>query len=218
MAEAKVEVGDRVIDSVAALDDLIGQVAKAQELFKAYSQEQVDAIFRAAALKANENRIPLAQLAFNETGMGILEDKVVKNHYASEEIYHKYKDAKTCGIIQEDVANGLKIVAEPLGVLAGVIPTTNPTSTVIFKSLIALKTRNAIIFSPHPRAVKSTIAAAKIMRDAAVATGAPQDIIGWIDTPTLELTSHLMQHPKVASILATGGPGMVRAAYTSGKP
>lgn len=200
------------------LEILISKVKKAQRKFATFSQEQVDEIFRAAALAANQARIPLAKMAVEETGMGIIEDKVIKNHFASEYIYNKHKDAKTCGIVSEDNINGTKIVAEPLGVIAGVVPTTNPTSTAIFKALIALKTRNAIIFSPHPRAKKSTIAAAKVVLDAAVKAGAPDNIIGWIDVRSVELSNMLMKHPFVDVILATGGPGMVKAAYSSGKP
>ncbi len=200
------------------LEILISKVKKAQRIFATYSQEKVDAIFRAASLAANKQRIPLAKMAVEETGMGIIEDKVIKNHFASEYIYNKHKNAKTCGVISEDAVNGTKVVAEPLGLLAGVIPTTNPTSTAIFKSLISLKTRNAIIFSPHPRAKKCTIAAAKTVLDAAVAAGAPSDIIGWIDVPSVELSNALMKHPDVSCILATGGPAMVKAAYSSGKP
>ena len=207
-----------VVDTPEALDALIKRVKKAQEIFETYSQEQVDKIFKAAALAANKMRIPLAQMAVEETGMGVVEDKVIKNHFASEYIYNKHKNAKTCGIIKEDKPNGIKIVAQPLGVIAGVIPTTNPTSTAIFKSLITLKTRNGIIFSPHPRAKKCTIEAARIVLEAAVKAGAPEDIIGWIDTPSLELTNMLMTHDGIATILATGGPGMVKAAYSSGKP
>ncbi len=207
-----------LVDSVEAFEALIDRVHKAQELYSHYSQEQVDKIFKAAATAADKARIPLARMAIEETGMGVLEDKIIKNHFASEYIYNKHKNVKTCGIIKEDKANGTKIVAEPLGVLAGIIPTTNPTSTAIFKSLIALKTRNAIIFSPHPRATKSTIAAAKLVLDAAVKAGAPKDIIGWIDVPSIELSSALMKHPKIDCILATGGPGMVKAAYSSGNP
>ena len=206
------------IETVEHLDALIERVKKAQEIYAAYSQEDVDKIFRAAALAANKARIPLAKMAVEETGMGVVEDKVIKNHFASEYIYNKHKFAKTCGVIKEDKINGTKIVAEPLGVIAGIIPTTNPTSTAIFKALISLKTRNAIIFSPHPRAKKSTVAAAKIVLDAAVEAGAPSDIIAWIESPTLELTTHLITHPDVDFILATGGPGMVKAAYSSGKP
>jgi acetaldehyde dehydrogenase/alcohol dehydrogenase len=207
-----------VIDSPEALKILIQRVKKAQEIYSSFSQEQVDAIFKAASIAANRARIPLAKIAVEETGMGIVEDKVIKNHFACEYIYNKHKGTKTCGIISEDKPNGIKILAEPVGVIAGIIPTTNPTSTVIFKSLISLKTRNAIIFSPHPRAKRSTIAAAKIILDAAVKAGAPSDIVGWIDIPSLELTNLLMTHKDIATILATGGPGMVKAAYSSGKP
>ena len=207
-----------LVDSVESFEALIDRVHKAQEVYSHFTQEQVDKIFKAAATAADKARIPLARMAIEETGMGVLEDKIIKNHFASEYIYNKHKNVKTCGIIKEDKANGTKIVAEPLGVLAGIIPTTNPTSTAIFKSLIALKTRNAIIFSPHPRATKSTIAAAKLVLDAAVKAGAPRDIIGWIDVPSIELSSALMKHPKIDCILATGGPGMVKAAYSSGNP
>ena len=189
---------------------------EAQKKFSTYSQEQVDRIFLAAATAANRMRIPLAKQAVAETGMGIVEDKVIKNHYAAEYIYNAYKDAKTCGVIEEDTAFGIQKIAEPIGVIAAVIPTTNPTSTAIFKALIALKTRNGIIFSPHPRAKGCTIAAAKVVLEAAVAAGAPEDIIGWIDVPSLELTNIVMQEADL--ILATGGPGMVKAAYSSGKP
>ena len=194
----------------------IDEVRKAQQIFSTYTQEQVDKIFTAAAIAANQARIPLAKMAVEETGMGIVEDKVIKNHYASEYIYNAYRDTKTCGVIEEDSAYGTKKIAEPIGVVAAVIPTTNPTSTAIFKSLICLKTRNAIIISPHPRAKKSTIAAAKVILDAAVKAGAPKGIIGWIDIPSLELTDTLMKEADI--ILATGGPGMVKAAYSSGKP
>ena len=207
-----------VVETLEQLETLIARVEKAQKEFETFSQEQVDAIFKAAATAADKARIPLARMAVEETGMGVLEDKIIKNHYASEYIYNKHKDAKTCGIIREDKANGIKIVAEPLGVIAGVIPTTNPTSTAIFKALIALKTRNGIIFSPHPRAKRCTIAAAKLVLDAAVKAGAPRDIIGWIDVPSLELTNGLMTSPSIDCILATGGPGMVKAAYSSGNP
>ena len=207
-----------LVDSVESFEALIDRVHKAQEVYSHFTQEQVDKIFKAAATAADKARIPLARMAIEETGMGVLEDKIIKNHFASEYIYNKHKNVKTCGIIKEDKANGTKIVAEPLGVLAGIIPTTNPTSTAIFKSLIALKTRNAIIFSPHSRATKSTIAAAKLVLDAAVKAGAPKDIIGWIDVPSIELSSALMKHPKIDCILATGGPGMVKAAYSSGNP
>ena len=206
------------VETLDQLEVLISKVKKAQKIFATYTQEQVDAIFKAAATAADKARIPLARMAAEETGMGVLEDKIIKNHFASEYIYNKHKNAKTCGIIKEDKANGIKIVAEPLGVLAGIVPTTNPTSTAIFKSLIALKTRNAIIFSPHPRAKKSTIAAAKLVLEAAVKAGAPENIIGWIDVPSIELSSALMKHPSIDCILATGGPGMVKAAYSSGNP
>jgi len=200
------------------LEELIDRVKKAQNEFATYSQERIDAIFRAASLAANKARIPLAKMAAEETGMGIVEDKVIKNHFASEYIYNKYRCSKTCGIIEEDKVNGIKIVADPIGVMAGVVPTTNPTSTAIFKALICIKTRNTIIFSPHPRAKKCTIEAAKIVLEAAVKAGAPKDIIGWIDEPSVELSNLLMRHPKIDMILATGGPGMVKAAYSSGKP
>ena len=207
-----------IVDSVEKLNALIARVKKAQEIYGTFSQEQVDKIFKAAATAANKARIPLARMAVEDTGMGILEDKIIKNHFASEYIYNKHKSAKTCGVVKEDSINGIKVVAEPLGILAGIIPTTNPTSTAIFKSLIALKTRNAIIFSPHPRATKSTIEAAKTVLNAAIEAGAPADIIGWIDTPSMELSNALLHHPDINCILATGGPGMVKAAYSSGKP
>ena len=200
------------------LDRIVAKVKAAQEIYADFSQEKVDAIFRAAALAANNARIPLAQMAVAESGMGVVEDKVIKNHFASESIYNKYRDYKTCGVIEEDEAFGIVKVAEPLGVIAGIVPTTNPTSTAIFKSLIALKTRNGIIFSPHPRAKKSTIEAARIVLDAAVKAGAPDNIIGWIDNPTVSMSQHLMSHPHISLILATGGPGMVKAAYSSGTP
>lgn len=206
------------VETAEQLDALVDRVVAAQKEFSAFTQEQVDKIFKAAATAANKARIPLAQMAREETGMGVVEDKIIKNHFASEYIYNKHKNTKTCGVIEEDKANGIKIVAEPLGVLAGIVPTTNPTSTAIFKSLISLKTRNGIIFSPHPRAKKCTIAAAKLVLDAAVKAGAPKDIIGWIDTPSIELSGQLMKHQKIACILATGGPGMVTAAYSSGNP
>jgi acetaldehyde dehydrogenase/alcohol dehydrogenase len=200
------------------LNELIRLVRVAQKKYAEFSQEQVDIIFRHAAQAANENRIKLAKLAVEETGMGIFEDKVIKNHFASEFIYNKYINDKTCGVIEEDEDAGIIKLAEPIGIIAGVVPTTNPTSTAIFKSLIALKTRNAIIFSPHPRAKKCTIEAAKIVLDAAVAAGAPEHIIGWIDEPTVELSAALMQHADINLTLATGGPAMVKAAYSSGKP
>ncbi len=205
-----------IVDSVEKLEATIARVRKAQRIFATYSQEQVDRIFLAAASAANKARIPLAKLAVSETGMGIVEDKVIKNHYASEYIYNAYKDTKTCGVIEEDTAYGTKKIAEPIGVIAAVIPTTNPTSTAIFKTLISLKTRNGIIISPHPRAKDSTIAAAKLVLEAAVSAGAPEGIIGWIDVPSLEMTNTVMKESDL--ILATGGPGMVKAAYSSGKP
>ena len=205
-----------VVDSIEMLEKAINQVKKAQIEFAKYSQEQVDKIFQAAAIAANQARIPLAKMAVQETGMGIVEDKVIKNHYAAEYVYNKYKNEKTCGIIEEDKSYGIKKIAEPVGVIAAVIPTTNPTSTAIFKILISLKTRNGIIISPHPRAKKCTIEAAKIILEAAVKAGAPEGIISWIDVPSLELTNLLMQSADI--ILATGGPGMVKSAYSSGKP
>ncbi|MBQ3081677.1 MAG: bifunctional acetaldehyde-CoA/alcohol dehydrogenase [Clostridia bacterium] len=205
-----------ITDSVEKLKELIAGVREAQAVFATYTQEQVDKIFLAAAVAADKARIPLAKLAAEETGMGIVEDKVIKNHYAAEYIYNAYKDTKTCGVIYKDTAYGITKIAEPLGVLAAVIPTTNPTSTAIFKTLIALKTRNGIIISPHPRAKQSTIAAAKVVLEAAVAAGAPEGIIGWIDIPSLEMTTLVMKESD--TILATGGPGMVKSAYSSGKP
>ncbi|MBR1915060.1 MAG: bifunctional acetaldehyde-CoA/alcohol dehydrogenase [Alphaproteobacteria bacterium] len=206
------------ITTIKDLDELLDRVQAAQNLYETFDEQKVDAIFKAAATAANKARIDLAEMAVRETRMGVVEDKVIKNHFASEYIYNKHKDVKTCGVISEDKVGGIKIVAAPLGVLAGIVPTTNPTSTAIFKSLLALKTRNAIVFSPHPRAKESTIAAAKIVLDAAVKAGAPEDIIAWIDEPTIELSGALMTHKKVHGILATGGPSMVKAAYTSGKP
>lgn len=207
---------NKTVDSMEKLEDLIISVKKAQEKFATYTQEQVDKIFLAAAMAANQARIPLAKMAVEETGMGLVEDKIIKNHYAAEYIYNKYKDDKTCGVIEEDEAYGIKRIAEPIGLIAAVIPTTNPTSTAIFKTLIALKTRNGIIISPHPRAKKSTIEAARIILEAAVKAGAPEGIIGWIDVPSLEFTNTLMK--SADTILATGGPGMVKSAYSSGKP
>ena len=204
------------VDSVETLTKTLERVKNAQKEFSKYSQEQVDKIFQAAAIAANEARIPLAKMAVEETGMGIVEDKVIKNHYAAEYIYNKYKNEKTCGVIYQDDSYGIKKIAEPVGIVAAVIPTTNPTSTAIFKTLIALKTRNGIIISPHPRAKKSTIEAAKTVLEAAVKAGAPEGIIAWIDVPSLELTNMLMQSADI--ILATGGPGMVKSAYSSGKP
>ncbi len=205
-----------IVESVESLQEALFEVHKAQLEFATFSQEQVDSIFKAAALAANKARIPLAKMAVEETGMGIVEDKVIKNNYAAEYIYNAYKDTKTCGIIEEDKQYGVKKIAEPIGVIAAVIPTTNPTSTAIFKLLLALKTRNGIILSPHPRAKASTIAAAKIILEAAVEAGAPEGIIRWIDVPSLELTNILMKDADI--ILATGGPAMVKAAYSSGRP
>lgn len=211
------DIKDRkIIDSVETLEETIAKVRIAQNKFATYTQEQVDKIFFAAASAANKARIPLAKMAVEETGMGVLEDKVIKNNYASEHIYNAYRDVQTCGVIEEDKAYGVKKIAEPIGVIAAVIPTTNPTSTAIFKCLIALKTRNAIIISPHPRAKNSTIAAAKLILDAAIKAGAPEGIIEWIDVPSLEMTNLVMKETDL--ILATGGPGMVKAAYSSGKP
>jgi len=205
-----------IINSIEALTEKLAKVKEAQEKFAGFTQEQVDRIFYEAAMAANKKRIPLAKMAVEETGMGVVEDKVIKNHYASEYIYNAYKHVKTCGVIQEDESFGIVQIAEPVGVLAAVIPTTNPTSTAIFKALIALKTRNGIIISPHPRAKKCTIEAAKIVYEAAVKAGAPEDIIAWIDVPSLEMTNYIMANCDL--ILATGGPGMVKAAYSSGKP
>ena len=206
----------KIVDNVEKLEAHLADVRAAQVKYSTFPQEKVDAIFRAAAIAANQARIPLAKLAVEETGMGIVEDKVIKNHYASEYIYNAYKDTKTCGVIEEDKAAGIRKIAEPIGVIAAVIPTTNPTSTAIFKTLLALKTRNGIIISPHPRAKNSTIAAAKIVLEAAIAAGAPENIIDWIDVPSLDMTNLLMKEADI--ILATGGPGMVKAAYSSGKP
>ena len=205
-----------ITDSPETLEALLARTRAAEEIYAHYTQEQVDAIFKAAAIAANQARLPLAKLAVEETGMGVVEDKVIKNNYASEYIYNAYKNTKTCGVIEKDPIYGEEKVAEPIGVIAAVIPTTNPTSTAIFKTLIALKTRNAIIISPHPRAKKSTIEAAKVVLEAAVKAGAPEGIIGWIDVPSLDMTNTLMKEADI--ILATGGPGMVKAAYSSGKP
>lgn len=208
-------------NEVKTHDDLkliIERAKKAQKIYATYTQEQVDAIFKAAATAADKMRIPLAKMAVEESGMGVMEDKIIKNHFAAEYIYNKYKNDKTAGIIFEDKANGIKKVAEPIGVIAAVIPTTNPTSTAIFKSLLALKTRNALVFSPHPRAKKCTIEAARVVLEAAVKAGAPDGLIAWIDEPTVELSGALMHHEDIDMILATGGPGMVKAAYSSGKP
>lgn len=206
----------KIVENVETFNDAFERVKKAQEKFAKFSQEQVDKIFLAASMAVNQARISLAKMAVEETGMGIVEDKVIKNHYASEYIYNKYKNEKTCGVVYEDKSYGIKTIAEPIGVIAAVIPTTNPTSTAIFKTLIALKTRNGMIISPHPRAKKCTIEAAKVVLEAAVKAGAPEDIIAWIDVPSLELTNLLMQ--SADTILATGGPGMVKSAYSSGKP
>ena len=206
----------KIVDSVETLEETLARVKEAQKKFATYTQEQVDKIFLAAAIAANQARIPLAKMAVEETGMGVVEDKVIKNNYAAEYIYNAYKNTKTCGVIEEDKAYGIKKIAEPIGVIAAVIPTTNPTSTAIFKCLIALKTRNAIIISPHPRAKLSTLAAAKLVLEAAVEAGAPEEIISWVDIPSLDMTNLLMKEADI--ILATGGPGMVKAAYSSGKP
>ena len=204
------------VDSIETLEDAFLKVKKAQEIYGKYTQEQVDKIFTSVAIAANQARIKLAKLAVEETGMGVVEDKVIKNHYAAEYIYNKYRNEKTCGVIEDDPVYGYKKLAEPLGVIAAVIPTTNPTSTAIFKILLALKTRNGIILSPHPRAKKSTVQTAKILLEAAVKAGAPANIISWIDAPVLEMTNRLMQMADIT--LATGGPGMVKSAYSSGKP
>ncbi len=207
------------VENITTLDELktaMGEMRQAQEVFATFDQKQVDAIFYEAAMAANKKRIPLARMAVEETGMGIIEDKVIKNHYASEYVYNAYKNTKTCGVIEEDKSYGYKVIAEPMGIVAAVIPTTNPTSTAIFKCLICLKTRNAILLSPHPRAKKCTIEAARIVREAAEKAGAPKGLIRWIEEPTLELSNRLMQDADIT--LATGGPGMVRAAYSSGKP
>ncbi|KAA9001816.1 bifunctional acetaldehyde-CoA/alcohol dehydrogenase [Affinibrenneria salicis] len=206
------------VTNTAELNALVERVKKAQHEYASYSQEQVDKIFRAAALAASDARIPLAKMAVAESGMGIIEDKVIKNHFASEYIYNAYKDEQTCGILSEDHTFGTITIAEPIGLICGIVPTTNPTSTAIFKALISLKTRNGIIFSPHPRAKHATNKAADIVLQAAIAAGAPKDIIGWIDEPSVDLSNQLMHHPDLNLILATGGPGMVKAAYSSGKP
>jgi len=212
------DANEELLMAERELDELVMKVRKAQQEYANFTQAQVDKIFKAVAMAAAAARLPLAKAAAEETGMGVTEDKVIKNHFASEYIYHKFKNAKTCGMIERDEQFGIRKIAEPIGVLAGVIPTTNPTSTAIFKSLLALKTRNAIIFSPHPRAKKSTVMAAKLVHDAAVAAGAPENIIGWIEEPSILKSNALMKHPQVNLILATGGPGMVTAAYSSGKP
>lgn len=206
------------VDRYPELDALVARTRAAQQIFATFSQEQVDQVFRAASLAAANARIPLAKMAVQETGMGVMEDKVLKNHFASEYIYNKYKDEPTCGVLAEDPELGTITIAEPVGLICGIVPTTNPTSTALFKALIALKTRNGIIFSPHPRARRSTNEAARLVHDAAVAAGAPAGIIGWIEEPTVELSNALMRHDDINLILATGGPGMVKAAYSSGKP
>ncbi|MDR3531398.1 MAG: aldehyde dehydrogenase family protein, partial [Rhodopila sp.] len=206
------------VSTLAELDALVSRVKAAQAIYATFSQAQVDAIFRSAALAAADARIELAKMAVEETGMGVMEDKVIKNHFASEYIYNAYKNELTCGVLEEDRDAGTITIAEPVGVICGIVPTTNPTSTAIFKALICLKTRNGLVFSPHPRASHSTCAAARLVLKAAVAAGAPDDIIGWIDTPTLEMSNALMRHSGINLILATGGPGMVKAAYSSGKP
>ena len=216
MAKKTEQVVPEIIDSVEGLNAKMAAMREAQKVFATYTQEQVDKIFFAAASAANKMRIPLAKMAVEETGMGVVEDKVIKNNYAAEYIYNAYKNTKTVGVVEEDKEYGIKKIAEPIGLIAAVIPTTNPTSTPIFKTLISLKTRNAIIISPHPRAKKSTIEAAKVVLEAAVKAGAPEGIIGWIDVPSLELTNEVMRDADI--ILATGGPGMVKAAYSSGKP
>ena len=210
------KASETIVNTIEALEKKLAVMRKAQREYSRFSQEDVDRIFRAAAMAANKARIPLAKQAVAETGMGVVEDKVIKNHYAAEYIYNTYRNTRTCGVIEEDAAFGIKKIAEPIGLIAAVIPTTNPTSTTIFKTLICLKTRNAIIISPHPRAKGSTIEAARIVYEAAVAAGAPKDIIGWIDEPSLDMTNMVMK--EADCILATGGPGMVRAAYSSGKP
>ena len=200
------------------IDALVLRVMKAQKTFSSFSQEQVDKIFKETAKVCAAHRIELSKMAVAETGMGVIEDKVIKNHFAAEYIYNTYKNVQTCGVICEDSSFGFETIAEPIGVIAGIIPTTNPTSTAIFKSLLSLKTRNGIIFAPHPRAKKCTCATAQLILDAAVKAGAPKDIIGWIENPTPAMTTYLMGHKNVALILATGGPGMVKAAYSSGNP
>ena len=208
----------KLTEDEARLEEVIAKAKVAQKTYSTFTQEQVDKIFKSAAMAAADARIDLAILAHEETGMGVAEDKVIKNHFASEFIYNKFKNKKTCGILEDDTGYGIRKVAEPIGIIGGVVPTTNPTSTAIFKSLIALKTRNAIVFSPHPRAKTATCKAAKIVHDAAVEAGAPEGIIGYIEEPTVALSQQLMNHPEVDIILATGGPGMVKAAYSCGKP
>lgn len=216
MKQELLKTNQSTVDGPESLAIKLDQIKKAQKIFSTYTQEQVDKIFLAAAMAANQQRLPLAKIAHEETNMGIVEDKVIKNHFASEYIYNTYKNVKTCGVLKEDSAFGITKIAEPIGVIAAVIPTTNPTSTAIFKTLLALKTRNGIIISPHPRAKKSTIQAAKVVLEAAVKAGAPEEIIGWIDEPSLEMTTTIMESADI--ILATGGPGMVKSAYSSGKP
>ena len=205
-----------IVDNVEALEAKLAQMREAQALFATYTQEQVDKIFYEAAMAANKARIPLAKMAIEETGRGVLEDKVIKNHYAAEYIYNAYKNTKTCGVLERDEAYGITKIAEPIGIVGAVIPTTNPTSTAIFKTLICLKTRNAIILSPHPHAVNCSIAAAKIIRDAAIEAGLPEHVISWVSVPSLEISDYLMKN--VDLIMATGGSGMVKAAYSSGTP
>ena len=207
-----------LVNSLESLDALLKKVKEAQKLYATYSKEQVDENFKRTALLANTEIIRLAKMAVEETGMGVVEDKVIKNHFAAEYIYNKYKNAKTCGIIEEDITHGMMKIADPVGIIACVVPTTNPTATAIFKCLIALKTRNAMVFSPHPRAKKCTIEALKVVVKAAKQAGAPDNLLGWIDEPSVELSAALMNHPDVDLILATGGPGMVKAAYSCGKP
>ena len=202
----------------AALEALIAKAKQAQQSYASFSQEQVDEIFRRASLAAVQARIPLARLAVEETGMGVLEDKVIKNHFAAETIYNKYRGTRTCGVVERDAQAGITVIAEPVGLIAGVVPVTNPTSTTLFKALLALKTRNAILFSPHPKAKRCTAAAAALVAKAAELAGAPAGLIATLAEPSLELSERLMRHPSVDLILATGGPGMVRAAYSSGKP
>lgn len=220
-AAAPVNPAKPVVDEaaqLAELDALMERVKKAQAIYATYTQEQVDKIFRECALSACAHRIELAKITVEETGMGVVEDKVIKNHFASEFIYNSYKNAKTCGELEYDATYGIRRIAEPIGIIAGIVPTTNPTSTAIFKALIALKTRNGIVFSPHPRAKRATYEAAMIIERAAVRAGAPEGIVGCIKEPTMALSAALMHHKYTNLILATGGPGMVQAAYSSGKP
>ena len=215
LKETEQEEAGMFVDRV---DVIVARTRAAQKQYAEFSQEEVDRIFKQAALEANMNRIPLAKLAVEETGIGLVEDKVIKNHFASEEIYNRYRDEKTCGVIEEDGLGGIERVAEPMGVLCGIVTTTNPTSTAIFKCLLALKTRNGIVLAPHPRASKCTIAAATIVHDAAVSAGAPPGIIGWIEHPSKDETFQLMKSDDISMIIATGGPGMVKASYSSGTP